>query len=108
MNCTDFDLFFTEYYLALIPVADQYRSLGKEQLGLKEHQLEEIEVKHPLGSDGAVQQQLNAVVNVWYRGNPAASWTDIISALRVIGEMRLACEIEREHCRGKINIYGCV
>ena len=82
-----------------MPVAAQYHSLG-QQLGLEEHQLDEIEADHPLGSDGAVQRRLNSVLRVWYRGQSNATWSDVITALRIIGETRLAAEIEIQHCKG--------
>ena len=67
------------------------------QLGLTAGQLNNIHVTyHAHGVD-----RLKTVMfNVWLKRSPNASWTDLITALRAMGEERVASDIEAEHIPG--------
>ena len=61
------------------------------QLDLEVHQLDGIKADHH--NDG-LSRMKTEMFKVWLKNNPDASWTDLITALREMGENKAACDIE--------------
>lgn len=84
---------------SLLPKAAQWNSLGI-QLGLSPDELDIIRAD----SDG-VEECLRKMLRKWYDKTLNPTWQVVVIALRVLGEMRLAEELERSERNGKC-VFG--
>ena len=48
------------------------------------------------------------VMRVWYMGQPNATWSNVITSMRIIGETRLATEIEINIVKARVCVCVCV
>ena len=62
------------------------------QLGVEQHELEVIDV-----SENRIPNKKMKMFQVWLKSNPGASWDDLVRALEVMGEKRVAGEVSRAH-----------
>jgi len=66
------------------------------KLGLQPTQLCQIEIQHPLD----IERRKVEVFHLWLQGKPGASWRDIITALREMGDNATAERIELKYVKG--------
>ena len=62
-------------------------------LGLTMSQLRSIDISYRVDGLGRLKAEM---FDVWLRGSPNASWTDLITALREMDEERVANDIEHQ------------
>ena len=65
------------------------------RLGRKQYQLNEIDCDHHM-----VRDKLVSALNLWLRAKKGASWMDVVTALRGVGEEVLASKIEEKYGSG--------
>ena len=80
-------------------VTDWYQ-LGFK-LGLPTHELRKIQLDY----QGSGQRMLQ-MLDLWLRRTPRAAWGDVVSALRQIGENRVAESICHKYIRGKSKLQS--
>ena len=78
--------------LEAVSSVTDWHGLGR-QLGLTMSQLREIDLTHRVDGLDRLKAEM---FDVWLRGSPNASWTDLITALRAMGEDRVASDIEHQ------------
>ena len=83
------DLSVKHLLTACKSVTDWY-TLGI-QLDLTTSQLDDIQVTHHAHG---VERLKTKMFDVWLKSSPDASWTDLITALRAMGENTIASEIQ--------------
>ena len=74
-----------------------WHALGR-RLGLTMDQLRGIELTYHINGLGRLKAE---VFDVWLKSSPKASWADLITALRAMGEDRVASDIAVRHTPGK-------
>ena len=79
----------------LISVSD-WRSLGLN-LGVRDYELDQIESSHPTEGCGRWRQE---TISLWLRHTRSASWENVIQALQMMRENRLAEEIHQKYIGG--------
>ena len=66
-------------------------------LGVKDHELDQIERSHPTEGCGRWKQE---TFSLWLRRKSSASWRDVVQALRQMGENTEAKRIELKYNGG--------
>ena len=70
------------------------------KLGVLKHELDIIECDH----QGNVQR-MSEMLDLWLRSTPNASWVDVVSALKQMGENRVAECIHQDYIRGDSKLF---
>lgn len=74
------------------------------KLGLRPDRLRQIEMEHP----GDIERYQLELVDLWLQNTPCASWRQIITALRELGELTTADRIEQEYVKEARGITVCL
>ena len=88
----DFSPLTVNQLVKTVSTVTDWHNLGL-QLGLTMSQLKEIEQNLSYQIQGLSRLRAE-ILNVWLRNSPNATWGDLITALRAIGENRVASDIE--------------
>ena len=79
----------------LISVSD-WRSLGLN-LGVRDYELDQIESSHPTEGCSRWRQE---TISLWLRRTRSASWENVIQALQMMREKRLAEGFDQKYIGG--------
>ena len=82
--------------MAAVNNVSDWHALGI-QLDLKMSQLNDIDVTYHKEGLKRIKAEM---FSAWLKSSPSASWTDLIKALKAIGEDKVASQIEAS-CSGK-------
>ena len=83
--------------MAAVSNVSDWHALGI-QLDLKMSQLKDIDVTYHKEGLKRIKAEM---FSAWLNSSPSASWTDLIKALKAVGEDKVASQIEASSCSGK-------